>query len=82
MVFEQYTRFVTSLAEEKPLLLVLDDLQWADPSSIALLFRLGRRIGQSRVLIVGTYRPEEVAREGGRGTRRVVATRWRRSSPS
>ena len=63
-VFEQYTRFVTSLAEEKPLLLILDDLQWADPSSIALLFRLGRRIGQSRVLIVGTYRPEEVAHGG------------------
>jgi len=64
VVFEQYTRFVTSLTEEKPLLLILDDLQWADPSSIALLFRLGRRIGQSRVLIVGTYRPEEVARAG------------------
>ena len=64
VVFEQYTRFVTGLAEEKPLLLILDDLQWADPSSIALLFRLGRRIGQSRVLIVGTYRPEEVAQGG------------------
>ena len=63
IVFEQYTRFVTSLAEETPLLLILDDLQWADPSSIALLFRLGRRIGQSRVLIVGTYRPEELALE-------------------
>jgi adenylate cyclase len=64
VVFGQYTRFVTSLAEEKPLLLILDDLQWADSSSIALLFRLGRRIGQSRVLIVGTYRPEEMARQG------------------
>ena len=63
-IFEQYTRFVTRLAEEKTLLLVFDDLQWADPSSIALLFRLGRRIGQSRVLIVGTYRPEEVAHSG------------------
>jgi adenylate cyclase len=67
VVFEQYTRFVTSLAEEQPLLLILDDLQWADPSSIALLFRLGRRIGQSRVLIVGTYRPEEVVHEGSGG---------------
>jgi adenylate cyclase len=66
VVFEEYTRFLISLAEEKPLLLVLDDLQWADASSLALLFRLGRRIGQSRVVIVGTYRPEEVALAGGR----------------
>jgi adenylate cyclase len=68
LVFEQYTRFVTTLAEKKPLLLILDDLQWADPSSLALLFRLGRRTGQSRILLVGTYRPEEVAQEraGGR----------------
>jgi predicted ATPase len=64
MVFEQYTRFVTTLAGKTPLLLILDDLQWADPSSLALLFRLGRRIGQSRILVVGTYRSEEVAQEG------------------
>ena len=67
LVFEQYTRFVTTLAEKKPLLLILDDLQWADPSSLALLFRLGRRIGQSRILVAGTYRPEEVALEGPGG---------------
>ncbi|HSR31249.1 MAG TPA: tetratricopeptide repeat protein [Anaerolineae bacterium] len=67
LVFEQYTRFVTTLAEKKPLLLILDDLQWADPSSLALLFRLGRRIGKSRIMVAGTYRPEEVALEGRGG---------------
>jgi adenylate cyclase len=61
MVFEQYTRFVTTLADKKPLLLILDDLQWADTASIGLLFRLGRRIEGHRILLVGTYRPEEVA---------------------
>jgi adenylate cyclase len=68
LVFEQYTRFVTALSEKKPLLLILDDLHWADPSSLALLFRLGRRITRSRILLVGTYRPEEVAQQvaGGR----------------
>jgi adenylate cyclase len=60
-VFEQYTRWLTTLAEKKPLLLILDDLQWADATSLALLFRLGRRIGRSRILLLGTYRPEEVA---------------------
>jgi predicted ATPase len=43
------------------LLLVLDDLQWADQGSISLLFHLGRQLAGSRTLIVGTYRPEEVA---------------------
>ncbi len=68
LVFEQYTRFIVSLAEKKPLLIILDDLQWADPSSLALLFRLGRRMAQSRILIVGTYRAEEVS-QGRTGER-------------
>jgi adenylate cyclase len=60
-IFEQYTNVLSQLAGRQPLLVVLDDLQWADDASIGLLFRLGRRIGGSRILIVGTYRPEEVA---------------------
>jgi len=61
-VFEQFAKVLTSLAKEKPLLLLLDDLHWADASSINLLFHLGRSIANSRILIVGSYRPEEVAR--------------------
>ena len=60
-IFEQYTNVLKALAVKQPLMLVLDDLQWADRASIDLLFRLGRRIGESRILIVGTYRPDEVA---------------------
>jgi len=60
-IFEQYTNVLKALAAEQPLMLLLDDLQWADSASIELLFRLGRRIGESRILIVGTYRPDEVA---------------------
>jgi len=60
-IFEQYTNVLRALAARQPLMLVLDDLQWADAASIGLLFRLGRRIEGSRILIVGTYRPDEVA---------------------
>ncbi|MBS1252654.1 MAG: hypothetical protein MAG451_01695 [Anaerolineales bacterium] len=60
-LFEQYTRVMQSLARQRPLLLVLDDLQWADAGSISLLFHLGRQIQSSRILIVGLYRPAEVA---------------------
>ncbi|NIP16737.1 MAG: AAA family ATPase, partial [Xanthomonadales bacterium] len=60
-IFEQYTKVLNALAAKRPLMLVVDDLQWADVSSVSLLFHLGRRMGQSRILIIGTYRPEDVA---------------------
>jgi tetratricopeptide (TPR) repeat protein len=60
-IFEQYTGVLRELSTEHPLLVILDDLHWADASSISLLFHLVRRIETNRILIVGTYRPEEVA---------------------
>jgi predicted ATPase len=79
-VFEQYTNVLNRLAGQQPLLLVLDDLQWADVASTSLLFRLGRRIGGSRILIVGTYRPEEVAlgRSGERHPLEKVLAEFKR----
>jgi DNA-binding SARP family transcriptional activator/predicted ATPase len=67
-LFEQYTKVLQDVARRAPLLLVLDDLQWADLGSISLLFHLGRRLTGSRILLLGAYRPEEVAlgREGQR----------------
>jgi predicted ATPase len=71
-LFEQYTRVVGALAGQRPLLLLLDDLQWVDGGSANLLFHLGRRLQGGRILIVGAYRAAEVAlgrlaspREGG-----------------
>ena len=67
-LFEQYTRMLQSLAKHKPILVILDDLQWSDKGSINLLFHLGRRIENSRILIIGAYRATEVSlgREGER----------------
>jgi serine/threonine protein kinase/tetratricopeptide (TPR) repeat protein len=59
--FEQYTRVLRLLAVRKPLLIILDDLQWADTGSVQLLFHLGRQLQGQRILIVGCYRPAEVA---------------------
>jgi tetratricopeptide (TPR) repeat protein len=67
-IYQQYTNVLNKMAEKQPLLLVLDDLHWADKASVGLLFRIGRRIGGSRILLIGTYRPEEVAL--GRGSER------------
>jgi len=67
-IFEQFTRLIIELAAQRPLIIVLDDLHWADESSTSLLFHLARRITDSRILVLGTYRPEDVAY--GRGERR------------
>jgi tetratricopeptide (TPR) repeat protein len=60
-IFEQYTAFVQRLSAQTPLILFLDDLQWADNASLGLLFHLGRRIESSRILILGAYRPTDMA---------------------
>jgi ABC-type oligopeptide transport system substrate-binding subunit/class 3 adenylate cyclase/tetratricopeptide (TPR) repeat protein len=60
-LFEQYETVLGIIAQDHPLLLLLDDLQWADSASIHLLFHLGRQITGHRILILGAYRPEEVA---------------------
>jgi len=67
-IFEQCASFLLKLAAKQPLLITLDDLQWADTSSLSLLYHLARRIGGSPILIVGAYRPEELSglREGER----------------
>lgn len=69
-LFEQYADVLQVVAARRPLLLLLDDLQWADNASISLLFYLARRLNSAgnRILIVCAYRPEEVAlgRGGGR----------------
>lgn len=79
-IFEQYTKVLNKLSEKSPLVLVLDDLQWADAASIELLFRIGRRIENHRVLVVGTYRPEEISlgRDGERHPLEKVLAEFKR----
>ena len=60
-IYEQYWAFLTKLSEEAPLLLFIDDLHWADEASIGLLFHIGRQLAESRILVVGAFRPSEVA---------------------
>ncbi len=60
-LFAQYTRVLQHLARHAPLLLLVDDLQWADAGSIGLLFHLSRHLRGQRILLVGNYRAAEVA---------------------
>lgn len=49
-------------ASLSPVVLLLEDLHWADPSSVDLLRHLSQRISNQRLLIAGTFRPEDVER--------------------
>jgi len=60
-LFEALAQLVRWLATARPLLIVLDDVHWADDVSLALLAYLGRRLVAWPVLIVVTARAEEVA---------------------
>ncbi len=51
-------RWLTDVAADRPLLLALDDLHWADPDSLELLGFLCRRLVDARILVLGSLRPE------------------------
>jgi predicted ATPase len=55
-LFEAVTQFITNISKETPLLVVLDDLQWTDQSSLLLLHYLARGIYKSSLLLLGAYR--------------------------
>ncbi|HEY7294304.1 MAG TPA: AAA family ATPase, partial [Dehalococcoidia bacterium] len=61
-LFDSVTAFLTNAARAQPLLLILDDLHWADAPSLLLLEFLGRELRASRLLVVGTYRDIAVDR--------------------
>ena len=62
-LFDAITTFLKNAAQGKPLMLVLDDLQWADRSSLLILEFLAREIGASRLLLVGTFRDVDLPPE-------------------
>jgi len=64
-ILAQYSAALSAIARQRPLLLILEDLHWVDKASSGLLVHLSREASHSRMLIVGTYRPDEVALSRG-----------------
>ena len=60
-LFESITRLLEAAAEATPLVLLLEDVHWADDMSLRLLAFLGRRIASRAVLVSLTAREEELA---------------------
>jgi len=60
-LFESVVQVIRSLATRQPVLVVLEDVHWADEMSLRLLAFLGHRITTDRVLVAATAREEELA---------------------
>ena len=62
-LFDSITAFLKSAGRRQPLVLVLDDLHWADHPSLLLLEFVARELSNARLLIIGTYRDVELSRQ-------------------
>ncbi len=61
-IFGGILRLLGRLGETTPILIVLEDLQWSDRSTRDLLAFLARSVRDERLLVVGTFRTDEVDR--------------------
>ncbi len=59
-LFESVLHILTSLASERPMVLLLEDMHWADSMSLRLLAFLGRRLLPGRVALLLTVREEDL----------------------
>lgn len=60
-LFEGVARFLAALSRQRPLILFMDDLHWADQATLALLQYLARHVTRERILLVGAYRTEDLS---------------------
>jgi ATP/maltotriose-dependent transcriptional regulator MalT len=61
-VFEALLALLDELSRAAPVLLVIEDLHWADPSTRAFLRFLAAALADEAILVVATYRPDELHR--------------------
>jgi len=60
-LFDGVRHFVATLAEHRPLVMLLEDLHWADPESLDLLRVISREATSQALLVLATFRGDELA---------------------
>lgn len=59
---EAISSLLVAISGKQPILLFIDDLHSADTPSLSLLYYLARDVQNSKILVVGAYRPEEITK--------------------
>ena len=59
-MLREISETLETISSERPLLLVFEDLHWADPSTVDLISALARRRSSGKLILIGTYRPVDV----------------------
>jgi tetratricopeptide (TPR) repeat protein len=59
-LFDSIAGFLRNASRRQPIVLVLDDLHWADESSLLMLQFLSRELQDMRVFVIATYRDQEI----------------------
>ncbi|WP_093017840.1 helix-turn-helix transcriptional regulator [Variovorax sp. OV700] len=62
-LFAAVAHFWRQVATLRPLLLILDNLHWADASSLRLLAFIAQELGESRIVLLGSYREADLSRQ-------------------
>lgn len=60
-LFDAVASFLLNEARAQPLLVIVDDLQWADTPSLLLLNFLARQVKSGPLMVLGTFRDDEVS---------------------
>ena len=60
-LFDSIVTFLRNAAGRQPLMLVLEDLHWADQPSLSLLEFMAKELSGARLLLLGTYREEDLS---------------------
>jgi predicted ATPase len=63
-LFEEVSTTLANLARHHPLLLLLDDLHWIDTATAGLMGHLASRLQHSRIMLLGSFRPEDLYGRG------------------
>ena len=65
-LWEALLRLMEAISRERTLLVFIDDLHWADEETLRFIQYLSRNTLRMAMLLIGTYRPEDLVAEGGR----------------
>lgn len=61
--FYETTKYVEEIANEDPLVVFLDDLQWVDKASLDILAYMIQKLENIPIFFIGTFRPEDVSKD-------------------